>query len=184
MDVTLFGSAIFADVIRLRCWLEWTLIPFDGILISRGETRTDTQGECHMMREQWCEYEPRTRAAVSEIRGKRASGSPLEPPRQARPCQHPDSGLQPQGWWEDRLMLFKATQCMALWVISYGKQMHTVWKLLSRHREQTYGHGERGGKGEMYGKSNMETYITTCKIDSQGEFAVWLRKPYRGSVST
>ena len=22
-----------------------------------------------------------------------------------------------------------------------------------RHREQTYGHGEKGGKGEMYGKS-------------------------------
>ena len=28
----------------------------------------------------------------------------------------------------------------------------------------------------MYRKSNMETYITTCKIDSQWEFAVWLRK--------
>ena len=28
----------------------------------------------------------------------------------------------------------------------------------------------------MYGKSNMETYITICKIDSQGEFAVWLKK--------
>ena len=28
----------------------------------------------------------------------------------------------------------------------------------------------------MYGKSNMETYITMCKIDSLGEFAVWLRK--------
>ena len=27
-------------------------------------------------------------------------------------------------------------------------------------REQTNGHGERGGEGEMYGKSNMETYIT------------------------
>ena len=23
-----------------------------------------------------------------------------------------------------------------------------------------------GGEGEMYGKSNMETYITICKIDS------------------
>ena len=34
------------------------------------------------------------------------------------------------------------------------------------------GHGERGGEGEMYGKSNMETYITICKIDSQQEFAV------------
>ena len=28
----------------------------------------------------------------------------------------------------------------------------------------------------MYGKSNMETYITICKTDSQQEFAVWLRK--------
>ena len=32
----------------------------------------------------------------------------------------------------------------------------------------------------MYGKSNMETYITTCKIDSQREFAVWLRKLKQG----
>ena len=28
----------------------------------------------------------------------------------------------------------------------------------------------------MYGKSNMETYITVCKIDSQQEFAICLRK--------
>ena len=27
---------------------------------------------------------------------------------------------------------------------------------------------------------NMETYITTCKIDSQWEFAVWLRKLKQG----
>ena len=46
--------------------------------------------------------------------------------------------------------------------------------------KQTYGHGERGGEGEMYGKSNMETYITICKIDSQQEFAVWLRKLKQG----
>ena len=26
----------------------------------------------------------------------------------------------------------------------------------------------------MYGKSDMETYITVCKIDNQREFAVWL----------
>ena len=32
----------------------------------------------------------------------------------------------------------------------------------------------------MYGKSNVETYITMCKIDSQQEFAVWLRKPKQG----
>ena len=32
------------------------------------------------------------------------------------------------------------------------------------------------GKDEMCGKSNMETYITMCKIDSQRKFAVWPRK--------
>ena len=31
-----------------------------------------------------------------------------------------------------------------------------------------------------YGKSNMETYITICKIDSQWEFAVWLWKLNQG----
>ena len=33
---------------------------------------------------------------------------------------------------------------------------------------------ERGEEGEreIYGESNMETYITICKIDSQWEFAV------------
>ena len=30
----------------------------------------------------------------------------------------------------------------------------------------------RGREGGRDGKSNMETYITTCKIDSQSEFAV------------
>ena len=42
----------------------------------------------------------------------------------------------------------------------------------NRHRKQTYGHDERGGEGEMYGKSNRETFITICKTDSQWEFAV------------
>ena len=32
----------------------------------------------------------------------------------------------------------------------------------------------------MYGKSYIETYITICKIDSQWEFAVWLRKLKQG----
>ena len=50
----------------------------------------------------------------------------------------------------------------------------------NKHREQTYGHGERGGEGEMYAKSTMETYTTICKIDSQQEFAVWLRKLKQG----
>ena len=32
----------------------------------------------------------------------------------------------------------------------------------------------------MYGKSNMETYVTMCKIGSHREFAVWLRKLKQG----
>ena len=32
----------------------------------------------------------------------------------------------------------------------------------------------------MYGESNMETHITICKIDSQWEFAIWLRKLKQG----
>ena len=51
-----------------------------------------------------------------------------------------------------------------------------------RNREQTYGHRAMGGEGEMYGESNMETYITICKIDSQQEFAVWLKKLKKGAL--
>ena len=36
----------------------------------------------------------------------------------------------------------------------------------NRHRQQIYEHRERGGEGEMHGESNMETYLTICKIDS------------------
>ena len=51
---------------------------------------------------------------------------------------------------------------------------------MEKQREWTYGHGERGGEGEIYGKNNIETYITICKIDSQWEFALWLRKLKQG----
>ena len=32
----------------------------------------------------------------------------------------------------------------------------------------------------MYGNSNVETYVTIYKIESQREFAVWLRKFKQG----
>ena len=32
----------------------------------------------------------------------------------------------------------------------------------------------------MCGKSNVETHITMCKVDSQREFVVWLRKLKHG----
>ena len=38
------------------------------------------------------------------------------------------------------------------------KNLFTGQQWRNRHREQTYGHGE-GGRGEMNGKSNVETYI-------------------------
>ena len=34
----------------------------------------------------------------------------------------------------------------------------------------------------MYGKSNMETYITICQLDIQREFAIWLRKLKQGAL--
>ena len=46
----------------------------------------------------------------------------------------------------------------------------------NRHGER----GERGGEGEIYGESNMETCIDICKRDSQQEFVVWLRKLKQG----
>ena len=40
--------------------------------------------------------------------------------------------------------------------------------------------GKKGGEAEMYVESNMEMYITICKIDCQWEFAGWLRKLTQG----
>ena len=55
----------------------------------------------------------------------------------------------------------------------------------NRHREQTYGHwGREEGEGEMYGESNMETYITICNIDSQWELLYDSGHSNGGSVST
>ena len=56
------------------------------------------------------------------------------------------------------------------------KNLFAAQQWRNRYREETYGHGERGGEGEIHGKGNMEIYITICKIDSQKEFAVCLRK--------
>ena len=65
--------------------------------------------------------------------------------------------------------MYTESRKMVLKNLFTGKQ----WR--KRHREETYGHGERGGESEMYGKSNIETYITMCRIDSQWEFAICLR---------
>ena len=60
------------------------------------------------------------------------------------------------------------------------KDLLTGEQWRDRHRDWTYGPGERGAEGETCGESNMETYIAMCKIDSQWESAVWLRKLKQG----
>ena len=54
------------------------------------------------------------------------------------------------------------------------RQRTDVWTWLA---------GEEG-EGRMYGEGNMETYITICQVDSQWEFAVWLRNSNKASLST
>ena len=55
---------------------------------------------------------------------------------------------------------------MVLMNLFVGQQ----WR--NRHGEQTYGPGWGQKDGERYGESNMETYNTVCRIDSQWEFSV------------
>ena len=62
--------------------------------------------------------------------------------------------------------IYMESRKMVLKNLFIGQQ----WR--NRHREQTYEHDERRGEGEMYAESNMETYITIFKINSQWEYAV------------
>ena len=58
----------------------------------------------------------------------------------------------------------------------------TGWR--NRHREQTYGHrGVGEGGSEIYGESNMETYNTICKTDSQWDLLYDSGNSNRGSVT-
>ena len=42
--------------------------------------------------------------------------------------------------------------------------------------------GRGGNESEMYRKSNMETYITICKIDSQWEFCCVAQETQTGAL--
>ena len=65
------------------------------------------------------------------------------------------------------------------------KNLFTGQQWRNRHREQTYGHGERGGDGEMNAMSNMETYITIYKIHSHTGICSMAQETQNwGSVST
>ena len=69
--------------------------------------------------------------------------------------------------------IYTDSEKMYWWIYFQGSKGET-------DREQTYGHGRRGREGKMYVESNMESYITICKINSQQEFAVCLRKLKQG----
>jgi len=56
--------------------------------------------------------------------------------------------------------------------------LKTRQKWRNRHRNMDMGRGEE--RMRCTEKSNMETYITICEIDSQWEFAVCLRKLKQG----
>ena len=53
-----------------------------------------------------------------------------------------------------------------------------------RHREETYGHGERGEEGEMYGKSNMEIILPYVKEMANRNLLYGSGNSIRGSGST
>ena len=57
-----------------------------------------------------------------------------------------------------------------------GTEEFIYWAAMEKQTQRidlrTWGEGR---EGEMYGKSNIETYIAICKIDNQWEFAVCLR---------
>ena len=65
---------------------------------------------------------------------------------------------------------YMVSRKMVLMILFTGQQR----KL--RHKEQNFGHRGKD-KGWMTWESNIETYITICKIDSQWEFAPWFREP-------
>ena len=66
--------------------------------------------------------------------------------------------------------IYMESRKMVLMNLFAGQQ----WR--NRHREQTYGHGERGGEGEMYGEGNIDTcYGNLLYVSGNSN---------RGSVST
>ena len=64
------------------------------------------------------------------------------------------------------------------------KNLFTGQQWRKRHREQTYGHEERGEEDEMHAKGNMETYIPYVKQIANGNLLYGSGNSKRGSVST
>ena len=67
----------------------------------------------------------------------------------------------------------------------FGIQKNDTEEYRATMEKQTYGHGERGGEGEMCRKSNMETYTIICNIYiANGNLLYGSGNSNRGSVST
>ena len=62
------------------------------------------------------------------------------------------------------------------------KNLFTGQQWRNRHREQTYGHGERGGEGEMHAKSKMESYITIRKNREPMGFCCMAQETQTGAL--
>ena len=54
----------------------------------------------------------------------------------------------------------------------------------NRHREETYGHGESGGEGEMYGKSTWKLTLKYVKQIANRNLLYDSGNSNRGSVTT
>ena len=52
-----------------------------------------------------------------------------------------------------------------------------------RHREETYGHGERGGEREMYGKVTWKLILPYVKEMAKGNLLYGSGNSNRGSIS-
>ena len=64
------------------------------------------------------------------------------------------------------------------------KNFFTGQQWRNRHREQTHGHGERGGEGEMYGKKAWALILPYVKQIANGTLLYGSGNSNRGSVST
>ena len=70
---------------------------------------------------------------------------------------------------------FEKDTCIPLFIAALFTTART-WKRPSCPSTDKW----KGGEGETYGQSNMEAYIAICKIDSQQELGVCLRKLKQG----
>ena len=64
------------------------------------------------------------------------------------------------------------------------KNLFTGQHWRNRHREFIYGHGERGGEGEMYGKSTWKLTLKYVKQTANRNLLYGSGNSNRGSVST